>query len=145
LFCYGTLQVAEVWRAVAGACPPSEPAHLPGYAGYRLAGEPFPAVVPQPLAETPGLLYQGVTPRQMRDLDAFEGRWYRRERRPVRIGTKRVAAWVYVLGAGYRRRLTREPWNLERFIAQDLGVYLARIGATGAMANQTGSGKEISG
>lgn len=142
LFCYGTLQVPQVWRLVAGALPDCVAGTLPGHACHRLYGKPYPAAVPRRNSVTPGLLCEGVTPRQLRALDAFEGAWYRRRRCTVMTPDKRaVRAWVYVLNARQSRRLEAAPWDIQRFVGRDLPAYLARIG--GRHGDRTSASRRI--
>jgi len=112
LFCYGTLIVPQVWRRVVGRLRPARPALLPGYARCRVAGEPWPAVVAQPGAETEGLVYSGLTGGDLRRLDAYEGRLYRRVRVEVEDteGSRRPV-WTYEIRPCYRHRLQRGDWQ----------------------------------
>lgn len=129
LFCYGTLQVPEVWRRVAGRVPPGEAAVLAGHVGRRIAGEVFPAAVRRREGVLSGTLYHDVSPRQMRKLDAFEGAWYRRVRVDVLTDARRrVRTWVYLLRSTQRFRLEQNEWDIDGFLSRDLAAYLARIG-----------------
>ena len=106
LFCYGTLMVPEVWRRVAGRPRPGRAARLPGYVRCRIAGTPWPAMVARSGAVTEGLLRSGVTVAELRRLDAWEGRLYRRVRVEVETGPGgRWPAWAYIIHPSRRRRL----------------------------------------
>jgi gamma-glutamylcyclotransferase (GGCT)/AIG2-like uncharacterized protein YtfP len=126
VFVYGTLLVPSVVRAVTGRDLPQRCARLPGFARYRLHGEVFPAVVADPSAVTEGALIEGVVPGVLDVLDRYEGALYERHAVRVQTGERTVGAHVYVLARGQLHRLTRAPWDLERFAAQHLSAYLAR-------------------
>lgn len=119
LFAYGTLELAQVWAAVAGCACPAEPARLAGYARYHVRGADYPGVVSQAGAATEGTLYRGVDAAVLARIDAYEGRLYRRERlcvSPASGGVEPV--WVYVVRPEARDRLGDEPWSRGAFAAR---------------------------
>lgn len=129
LFCYGTLMVPAVWRAVVGRERPHEPACLKGYSCRRLRGACYPGLALSSGGRTPGLVYRGLNAADLQRLDRYEGAGYRRTRLAVASadGTL-LPAWVYVLAPPVQRRLTGERWALERFVADDLQDYLRTLG-----------------
>jgi gamma-glutamylcyclotransferase (GGCT)/AIG2-like uncharacterized protein YtfP len=128
LFCYGTLEFPVLMHAVIGRHNPAVPAELPGYGRYRVRGENFPGVLPEPGASTPGALYGGLSPAQLRILDRYEGRLYRRRRARVYDYRGRdCIAWIYVIAARECRRLSTEPWDRESFAARYLTDYLRAL------------------
>jgi len=116
VFVYGSLLFSDVFEAVTGASPPRTEARLAGYARYRLRGETYPAIVPEPGAETLGAVYRGVTRAVLGRLDRFEGEEYLRTRVEVVLASgDRVTAHAYVLDPLEHRRLEPEPWDPEHF------------------------------
>jgi predicted cupin superfamily sugar epimerase/gamma-glutamylcyclotransferase (GGCT)/AIG2-like uncharacterized protein YtfP len=119
LFTYGTLMFPDVWRAVVGRDSPSVEATIDGYAAYRVEGEVYPAVVPESGAETPGLVYFGLTDADIQRLDRFEGEFY--DRRIVTTLTddgRDILAECYVARRDHRDQVTSEPWDAEGFVAR---------------------------
>jgi gamma-glutamylcyclotransferase (GGCT)/AIG2-like uncharacterized protein YtfP len=128
LFCYGSLQFAEVMRAVTGRSFAHEPARLDGWRRRCFRGRSFPAVAPDASASTPGVLWRGVDERSARLLDAFEGDAY--ERRVLRVRTSRgetLDANVYVASAAGLAELSQQPWLRERFARESLAAFLRAL------------------
>ncbi len=115
LFCYGTLTIPAVMRAVAGAVPRAVSAELPGFRCVFLAGRPYPGVFPAH-ACTRGMLYANPGSRAMARLDRYEGHEYRRRRVKVRQGNRQLDAWVYVPDPRYCRPGDR-AWDPQLFAA----------------------------
>lgn len=116
VFVYGSLLFADVFEAVTGASPPRAEARLAGYARYRLRGETYPAIVPEPGAQTVGAVYRSVTRAMLERLDRFEGEEYLRTRVDVVLSSgERLVAHVYVLDPLEHGRLEPEPWDPEHF------------------------------
>jgi len=44
-----------------------------GYARFRVRGEQYPAILPQPGGSVEGMLLRGLTPAQLARLDEYEG------------------------------------------------------------------------
>lgn len=116
LFVYGTLLCEDILQQVAGDSFQGIAAQLPGYRRARIRGEWYPAIVPDPAAITPGLLYRGLSGRAMARLDRFEGRMYRRQRVRVELTDgSQTQAWTYVLRPKYRALLSGVDWDLQHF------------------------------
>ena len=133
LFVYGSLLFDEVQRAVVGRVLRSEPAVLTGYACRRVHGQPYPAVRPDPEAETSGRLCHDVDLDTLRRLDHYEGAVY--ERRTAQVTTAsgaQIEAEVYVLADAYASLLSDEPWNRDDFARRRLAGFLAAIRHDGA-------------
>ncbi len=126
LFAYGTLCCTAVLERVCGERFAGEPAVLPGHRCRLLRGEIFPAVIPDPAAETTGILYRDVDHRILSLLDAYEGEWYQRRRRTVitAVGAE-VPAWVYLLAPAFTHLLSDRPWDLDHFRRHHLAHFLA--------------------
>lgn len=116
IFAYGTLQVPEVMRAVTGSVFPSQPARLHGFARYRIRNRVYPGLRRETGSFTDGVLYEDVSARALKDLDAFEDDFYRRETLTVVTRTGIQAdAEVYIVPPAHYRLLVRRSWNLEDF------------------------------
>jgi gamma-glutamylcyclotransferase (GGCT)/AIG2-like uncharacterized protein YtfP len=135
LFAYGTLQIPEVMRAVAGADFPAQPAWLEGYARYALAGLAYPGLRAERGARTSGVLYSAIGAEALRRLDAFEDGFYRRETLRVALAAGITAAEVYVVPPEHYGLLVRQPWDLEEFRKTALPQFMAgRCGALWGVA-----------
>jgi gamma-glutamylcyclotransferase (GGCT)/AIG2-like uncharacterized protein YtfP len=129
LFCYGSLEFAEVMRAVTARSFAGEPAALDGFARYRVRDADYPGLVPEPGARTEGTLYRELDPDSLAALDRFEGALYARHTLDVerlRDGS-RAAAQVYVVRDAERHTLSREPWDKAAFARDGLAAFLSRL------------------
>lgn len=125
LFCYGSLQIAEVIRAVIGRTPESVVAMLPGHEIYRVRDAIYPGVAPKEGGLVPGLLYSDLTDKELARLDIFEGEPYTRKMTSVRLvdGTP-IGAWIYRPPAAKRHCLTDERWDLQSFKRDGLEQFM---------------------
>jgi gamma-glutamylcyclotransferase (GGCT)/AIG2-like uncharacterized protein YtfP len=124
LFAYGTLRAPEVMAAVAGGVFEHVEARLEGYSAYRVLGEDFPALIPDPRGDTAGTLWRGLNGRALGRLDRFEGTLYQRSRVRVQTPDGRRLAWTYVLRPLYRGRLSAQLWDYGHFREGALRRYL---------------------
>ena len=128
LFCYGSLEFAEVMRAVTGRSFPHEPARLEGWVRLRLRGREYPGLRPRIWACTPGTLWRRIDDVSAARLDAFEGALYERRSLPVRTRAGvSVTAQVYVVTEGRRSGLSNEPWEKARFARASLAEFLRAL------------------
>lgn len=128
LFCYGTLLVPEVMQAVTGQRFPGQPARLPGYVCEALQGEAFPGIRPRQDAVTEGRVFTGLGERDLRRLDAYEGKLYLRQSLELMLDNNEIrTAWVYVLAPAQYPRLSGQAWDLAHFRRRHLANYLARL------------------
>ena len=123
LFVYGTLMVPEVIRGVCGYQEPGESAVLEGYRRRVVAGEVYPAIVPDPEEQVVGRLYGGLSSRQIQLLDAFEGDMYQRRVVSLSIDSGPAVAETYVLHDAYTHCLSSQIWSLEQFLTDGLGRF----------------------
>lgn len=132
LFCYGTLCLPEIMCQIVGRRIPAVKASLPDYDCYALRNRHYPAVMHAAGTSTPGLLYSGLTPRELALLDRYEGIEYRRLRVGVTLGDhKQAQAWVYVLRPQYASCLSSERWSLEEFVRKQAEKYRKALAAGG--------------
>ena len=130
LFCYGTLEFAEIVRALIGTVPPSRQAILSGYARYRIKGKHYPGITAQFDANVAGTLYNKIAPSQLQKLDRYEGAEYRRCRVNVSVDGVTVTAWTYVVRQRYPSMVSAHPWQKEQMrpcSGDRLGRRLARV------------------
>jgi len=128
LFCYGSLEFAQVMHAVTGREFAAEPAALDGFARYRVRDGEYPGLVPEPGARTEGTLYRGLDAASSAALDRFEGAFYERLTLEVELRDgRREAAQVYVVKAGQRAALSGEPWDKARFGRKHLEAFVSRL------------------
>lgn len=128
LFCYGSLEFAEVMREVTGRSFAAEPATLDGFARYRVRDADYPGLLPEPGARTDGTLYRALDAASLAALDRFEGGLY--ERRTLDVRTRdgaSAAAQVYVVREAHRRALSREPWDKQTFARESLPGFVRRL------------------
>jgi len=128
LFCYGTLQFADIMHEVSGRRYVGSPATLQHYACFALRGEVFPGIVPAHAAQATGVLYTGLDDAALRRLDAFESDCYVRERVSVRDDAGRsLQAWAYVVRPDARALLSNQPWDSDMFERTHLDAFLKRL------------------
>lgn len=106
LFVYGSLCRAELRYSLLQRHIEACPALLNDYAAYWLGSEPYPGLRRHIGEHTRGQLLRGLSTREMRVLDRYEGQRYRRTRCSVQLGHSRLHAWVYLIRPGYRRELS---------------------------------------
>jgi gamma-glutamylcyclotransferase (GGCT)/AIG2-like uncharacterized protein YtfP len=129
LFTYGTLMFPEVMETVAGGRFEGRGATLMGYARYGLWGETYPGLIAQAGSETEGMVYDGLEAVHLGRLDRFEGDWYDRRTVSIQVsGGETIDSDVYVLRDAHRHRLSRDPWDAQRFSECFLGPFLAAYG-----------------
>jgi gamma-glutamylcyclotransferase (GGCT)/AIG2-like uncharacterized protein YtfP len=125
LFCYGTLCLPEIMQRIIGREIPAVPAVLENYACYLLRNRHYPAAVATSGAAITGLLYHGLTLRELSLLDRYEGTEYRRLRVSVMTLEGRSAqAWVYVIRPRYSGRLSAQQFDLESFMETEAQEYM---------------------
>ena len=126
LFCYGTLQVPEVIKAVTGCTYPDRPAILHGYAIYRVKDAEYPGIIGSAESEIKGVLYDDVSDQDLKVLDLFESDLYRRQLLEVKLKDGNFCnAWCYVIRDSNKNLLTDETWRLEDFLDHGLESFMS--------------------
>lgn len=124
VFTYGTLLLAEVMEAVAGARFASVAARLDGFERLCVRGAVYPGARAAAGAAIDGVLWLDLHDDALLRLDRFEGEMY--DRRVVHVttadGTR--AAQVYVVKPAYEHRLEPVAWDLDGFRRDHLARYL---------------------
>lgn len=124
LFAYGTLQASEVMYAITGRHFPAQTAQLLDHACYALREYTYPGLRRQPGSIATGVLYEGMAPRDLARLDAFEDDFYHRQTLTVRTATTPRVAEVYVVRDEHIELLDAHPWDFEHFRTADLKEFL---------------------
>ena len=125
LFCYGTLQVPEVIRAVTGRTYPGMAAILHGYAIYRVKDAEYPGIIPSANSWIEGVVYENVSDTDLKVLDLFESDLYRRQLLDVKLPDEKIRqAWCYVIPDHNKRMLTAEVWSLKDFLESGLDSFM---------------------
>lgn len=124
LFLYGSLMVPQVWELVVGRAAVMQPARLADHVRRALHGAVYPGLVPRQGEHTEGRLVGGIDKRELARLDAFEGELYQRTPCVVESEGERAQAFVYVVRPAHRGLLSPRPWDLDRFVADELPAYL---------------------
>ena len=135
VFTYGTLLVAEVMEAVAGARFASVPARLDGWERVCVREAVYPGARAADRASIDGVLWLDVHDDALLRLDRFEGDMY--ERRVLRVTTADGPrdAQVYVIPRANEHLLEPAAWDFERFRREHLARYLDHC-RTGEIAEQ---------
>jgi len=124
LFCYGTLCIPDIMRAVSGYREPGEAARLDGFRCVSLHGRRYPAIICDGGAGTDGILYDGLMPHQLQRIDRYEDSMYIRKRVQVRtVRREAEEAWTYVLHPRYHRSINNKPWSLDEFTLRYQAAY----------------------
>lgn len=117
LFVYGSLMFPEIWESLVRSVYQSAPATLLGYKRTRIVGDCYPVIRPATHGDfVTGQIHWRVSDADLRRLDQFEGKLYRRRRVQVHALPMRrtpVQAIAYVLHDRYRHLASAQPWNGE--------------------------------
>ena len=107
-----------------------KPAILHSYCRHQVANADYPGIIPQEGKSVLGTCVTGLTDRNIRNLDIFEGNQYRREKVKVKLlegvkimelgGTesKEVEAETYVFIA--KNGLVPVEWDFHEFVREKL-------------------------
>ncbi|VAX13730.1 hypothetical protein MNBD_GAMMA24-1084 [hydrothermal vent metagenome] len=128
LFTYGTLEIPQVVQIITGQILTGVPARLEGYARYQLKNQAYPGIIQEADASITGTLYLDLDDMLVARIDEYEDTCY--ERRSLQVITKNgmtVAAQAYVVAQENRELLSSRPWDQERFIREELDVFLRSI------------------
>ena len=125
LFCYGTLQVPQVIRAVTGRDYFGKTAVLRDHAIYRVKNAEYPGITYSVGGVAEGVLYEDISNADLKRLDLFEGEFYDRQMLDVRLpdqATKK--AWVYVIAQQHMGVLSEDSWRLTDFLDNGLDKFM---------------------
>lgn len=129
LFCYGTLCIPAIMRAVCDHRSAGEAASLAHYRCAALRRRVYPAIVYQAGEVTQGVVYRRLNQQQLQRIDRYEGDMYVRTRVEVNMAAMRkVEVWTYVLHPRYYRLIKKQPWSLAEFAARNQAAYQTQHG-----------------
>ena len=128
LFAYGTLCAPVVINKVIGRVPYGTKATIKGYSCYQVNGCLFPGVRASGLeSETPGILYEGITPNEFSLLDEYEDDFY--ERVSVQVFSEEdlgyCFAQIYIIPEPHWHVLSSRHWDLDEFCAEHVELFLS--------------------
>lgn len=130
LFTYGTLEIPQVMQLVSGQEFRSVPARLKDYIRYKLAAESYPGVTYEEGAEVAGTLYFDVDETTLHKLDRYEDTCYKRLNIEVTLQNDEVIeAMAYIIEDNKKHLLSENAWDKQKFIEQDLDVFIRTIGS----------------
>ncbi len=125
LFCYGTLQSPLVMKSVTGHAFSGKEALLPKWERFRVLDSEYPGIIPSENGTVTGKVYWGMDEESVLKLDAFEGDKYERVVVSVTLpdGTAHDA-YAYAIKEEYRKLLSDEPWEFDRFLQNGLERFI---------------------
>lgn len=126
LFVYGTLMFDEVWQRLIRNKYKRTPAILPHFQRLAIKNETYPAIIRAMNSNTHGILVHHVSCSDIKLLDRFEGKYYRRIPVIVNATNKKYPADVYVINNRFRKILTDREWLPEKFSKQHIDRFLSR-------------------
>lgn len=127
IFVYGSLMFADVWNRVVCHQYKKHNAVLRGFKRLPVKGENYPGLVKSFDGSVAGVVYFAVTAQDIKRLDKFEGRYYKKS--PVTVVCDRgyeYKAETCMFNRRYRRRLSGLPWDPLRFRAQHLSRFISK-------------------
>lgn len=127
LFAYGTLMFPQVIRTVIGHAPRGDLAMASGFDRLELIGHPFPGMVPapdRPDATVEGVLYEGLSAVDWKELDDFEGPFYVLTEIAVTRAGESLRALTYIVAEERRNLLGDTLWDKNHFRTHHLDTFL---------------------
>lgn len=127
IFVYGSLMFDDLWQRIVKRRYQKQNAVLPGYKRLSVKGEAYPGLVKSFNSSVEGLVYFNVTAQDIKRLDRFEGRQYKKVPVTVIGETGQLhKARAYLFVRHKRNLLGHKPWDPARFQAHHLHNYIAR-------------------
>lgn len=126
LFVYGTLMFDEVWQQLTVKKYHRTRAFLPHFQRVTIKNETYPAVFRSIKSTTDGVLIHNISGNDIRQLDRFEGKYYKRCSVTVYThDNKTFPAEVYVIKNRFRKLLTSKEWQPEEFNNKHIDRFLS--------------------
>lgn len=125
IFVYGTLMFDEVWQQLSLNHYHKLDAVLCDYIRLKVRDEEYPGIKPSNGNRVSGELILNVCTKDIKQLDMFEGEYYRREQVIVCSGETPYLAETYVFRKIYHSLLTNEEWEVEAFQKNGLPTFLS--------------------
>jgi gamma-glutamylcyclotransferase (GGCT)/AIG2-like uncharacterized protein YtfP len=127
IFVYGSLMFDDVWNRVVKRRYQKQPALLPGYRRMAIRGKSYPGLIKSVNSSVQGVIYFNVFARDIKRLDKFEGRYYRKV--PVTVlceNNHKHHARAYLFVRHKINLLAHKPWSPACFQAHHLHSFIAR-------------------
>ncbi|GAX19648.1 hypothetical protein FisN_19Hu230 [Fistulifera solaris] len=124
LFVYGTLMAPPVIQTLLGRVPPHGTALLPHYRRHPVRNQVYPGMIFEKGAMTQGILYYGLTPKEIARLDWFEDVEYTRRPVIVTMDAKETATETYVWTNPLSELQLDAEWSIEDFSQTHLTRFL---------------------
>ncbi|WP_455218423.1 gamma-glutamylcyclotransferase family protein [Kaarinaea lacus] len=128
LFVYGTLMFDEVWQQLVSSHYHKIDAELADYIRLKVINEDYPGIIPSAGTRIPGKLILDVSNEDIKQLDLFEGEYYRRDSVIVFSGSTSHPAETYVFKERFQSLLSNEEWEVDAFKNSGLPSFLSRYG-----------------
>ncbi|ACI98304.1 gamma-glutamylcyclotransferase family protein [Rhodospirillum centenum] len=147
LFAFGTLMDADVRALVLGRASPdaeARPAILPDHRRLRVAGEVYPAVVPDPGGAVAGLLLPLRSPHERERVQYFEGLHQILRGHTVRC-RRDGPVTALVCASADTVQVGTEPWSFAAWRARHKAVYLSATAAYMAGFGRVGVREALAG
>ena len=125
IFVYGTLMFDEVWQQLTPNRYSKIDADLADYIRLTVKGEHYPGIIPSEGNRVSGELILNVSTEDIKQLDIFEGEYYRREQVTILSGESPYSAETYVFRKRYQSLLSDDEWEAETFKNCGLSSFLA--------------------
>lgn len=117
LFTYGTLQVDEIWRRVAGKSCDTLAGTAHNFAIRQIHNAEYPGIYAALDETVSGVVYLNVDQTTLARLDSFEGRQY--VRRPIEVECEDEVVRTcdaYLVAEDCLHQLSDAAWRLETFV-----------------------------
>ncbi len=117
VFTYGSLMFDQVWQHVVSGNYLKANATLYGHARKAIKNEAYPALIESAVdSSVNGVVYKGVSFKDLVRLDKFEGEYYRRKTGQVVLQENVILTTVfYVLKPAYHTIISDREWDEEYF------------------------------
>jgi len=115
----------EVWQQLTRNHYHKIDAELADYIRLIVKGEHYPGIIPSGGNRVSGELIFNVSTKDIKQLDIFEGEYYRREQVTIWSGKKPYSAETYVFRKRYQSLLSDDEWEVDAFKNCGLPSFLA--------------------
>ncbi|WP_455198477.1 gamma-glutamylcyclotransferase family protein [Kaarinaea lacus] len=126
LFVYGTLMFDEVWQQLIANHYHKIDAELADFIRLKVKNEDYPGITPSAGNRISGKLILNVSHEDVKQLDLFEGEYYKRDSVIVFSGGTSYPAETYVFRRRYQSLLSSEEWEVDAFKKSGLSSFLSR-------------------
>jgi gamma-glutamylcyclotransferase (GGCT)/AIG2-like uncharacterized protein YtfP len=127
IFVYGTLMFDRVWSALIAKRYRKIDAQLAGFKRVCVTGEVYPGLLKADGGIVDGVLVLDVDDTDIRLLDRFEGKFYRRSDVMVSAKDGRLLqAQTYIFRDRYRYMLGNAAWDVNNFSNSAMEAFLAQ-------------------